>query len=280
MPQIKCPNCGLTISLENRKETDMDLITKAVQTKERTFTELLHITRLSRKTLSLRLKELRSSGSIVKNDGAYSLNGASYPKGKGNGFVRSFLRSARAGTFQDRRMRNFAWVLMLLLSSSVSGYVLAMFLVTPQPSQTHETPMIIGTFTMALDVNNVKDLHGWQVLVAYNPSELEVTQIIPGGFVGAEYPSSEMADVSGGIFLNATDIGWGKFLVGGLLIGNGPGKDGSGRLATIVFGYYTRDYKLPSIVQDESMSETCLLNSVNSIIPIEGQTSLTFEVIS
>jgi len=253
----------------------MDLITRAVQTKERTFTELLHITKLSRKTLSLRLKELRSSGSIVKNNGAYILNGASYPKGNGNGFVRSFLR-----TFQDRRMRNFAWVLMLLLSSSVSGYVLAMFLVTPQPSQTHETPTIIGTFTIALDVNNVKDLCGWQVLAAYNPSELEVMQIIPGGFVGAEYPSSEMADVSGGIFLNATDIGWGKFLVGGLLIGNGPGKDGSGRLATIVFGYYTRDYKLPSIVQDESTSETCLLNSVNSIIPIEGQTSLTFEVIS
>jgi hypothetical protein len=169
---------------------------------------------------------------------------------------------------------------MFLLSSSVSGYVLAMFLVTPQPSQTQETPTIIGTFTMALDVNNVKDLHGWQVLVAYNPSELEVMQITPGGFVGAEYPSPEMADVSGGIFLNATDVGWGKFQVGGLLIGNGPGKDGSGRLATIVFGYYISDYKPPSIVQDESTSETCLLNSVNSIIPIGGQTSLTFAVIS
>jgi hypothetical protein len=274
MPQIRCPNCGLTINLENRKETDMDLITQAMQTKEKTFTELLRITKLSRKTLSLRLKELRSNGNIVKSNGAYSLNGASYPRSGGKNLMKSFSR-----TFQDRRVRAVMWTLMFLLSSSVSGYVLAVMFAAQQPSPIHETPTVMGTFTMALDVNNVRDLHGWQTLVIYDPSKLGVLQIVPGGFVGATYPSAVMTDVSEGIFMNATDIGEGEFLVSGLLIGNGPGRDGSGRLATIIFEYYTNDYEFPSIAMDASTSETCLLSSVNSIIPIEGQTTLTFQAI-
>jgi hypothetical protein len=275
MPQIRCPNCGLTISLENRKETDMDLITSAVQARERTFTELLHITKLSRKTLSLRLKELRNSGDIVKNNGGYSLNGTPHPKGNGGSFMKSFSRA-----FQDRRVRSVVWVLMFLLASSASGYVLAMLFVGPQRPQTPEAPTVIGAFTMALDVNNVEDLHGWQVLVAYDFGELKLMEIIPGGFVGAEYPSPGMTDISEGLFMNATDIGENQFLLGGVLIGNGPGKDGSGRLATVVFGYFTDNYTLPSIANQGSAYETCLLNSVDSIIPVGGQTSLTFEVIS
>jgi hypothetical protein len=89
-----------------------------------------------------------------------------------------------------------------------------------------------------------------------------------------------MTDLSNGLFMNATDIGENKFLVAGVLVGNGPGKDGSGGLATIVFGYFTHDYALPAIVQQADAHETYLLNSQGSIIPIEGQTSLTLKVVS
>ena len=77
MPQITCPNCGTTINLENRRALDFKLIRSATDKTPRTFTELLHITKLSRKTLNLRLKELCAEGILLKNDGMYSSNGAS-----------------------------------------------------------------------------------------------------------------------------------------------------------------------------------------------------------
>jgi PKD repeat protein len=87
-PQITCPYCGNTIGLENRKEVDFQKIIDALGRSPRTFTELLTITNLPRKTLSLRLKELSASGSITK-DGGYHLNpsivSASRVFGKKNG---------------------------------------------------------------------------------------------------------------------------------------------------------------------------------------------------
>jgi PKD repeat protein len=72
-PQITCPHCGSTINLENRKEVDFEKIMHALGKSPRTFTELLNMTNLPRKTLSLRLKDLCASGSIMK-DGGYHLN--------------------------------------------------------------------------------------------------------------------------------------------------------------------------------------------------------------
>jgi PKD repeat protein len=80
-PQITCPHCGSTINLENRKEVDFEKIMYALDKSPRTFTELLTITNLPRKTLSIRLKELCTSGSIVK-DGGYHLNSSIKPTGK------------------------------------------------------------------------------------------------------------------------------------------------------------------------------------------------------
>ncbi len=71
-PQITCPHCGNTINLENRKEVDFEKIMYALNSAPKSFTELLEITSLPRKTLSLRLKDLCNSGSIVK-DGGYRL---------------------------------------------------------------------------------------------------------------------------------------------------------------------------------------------------------------
>jgi len=239
----------MTINLENRKRIDFNLIVGAAKKQSRTFTELLHITKLSRKTLSLRLKEMCKRGTLVKDGGMYKLNGASEFENNGRNFAKGFSRM-----FNERRMRTGLMLISFLIFSSVSGYVLAMFLV-PSP-ETDQGPMIIGNFTAALEINNIKDLYAWQVVITFNSSELEVMETTPGEFFTVEYP----------FFLNATDIGEGKLLLGGTLCGDASGKYGSGSLATIVFGYFTDEYKPPKMFPNIGSFETQLLDSKGSLI--------------
>jgi len=232
----------MTIGLENRKKIDFNLIANATKKKPRTFTELLHITRLSRKTLSLRLKNLCANGTLVKNNGRYTLNGLSEFENKG------FSR-----VFHDRRMRTGLMLIAFLLCSSVSGYVFAAFFA---PEETHQKPVILGNFAMALEVSNVKDLYAWQAFITFDPSELEVMGTTPGEFFAVEYP----------FFLNATDMGEGMLLLGGTLFGDVSGKYGSGSLATIVFGYFTDEYEPPRMVSNIGSFETQLWDSEESRI--------------
>lgn len=244
MPQIMCPNCGMTINLENRREIDFNLIVSAAKNQPRTFTELLHITKLSRKTLSLRLKELCGNDVLVHRQRTYKLNGASELKGNGGDFMKRFSRA-----FHNQKIRGGFMVIAILLCSSVSGYALATFL--NQPDQ----KTMIGTFMMSLDISNVEDLYAWQALITFNSSELEVMEFMSGNFLGLDYP----------FFLNATDIGEGRLLLGGTLCGSVSGKDGSGRLAAIVFGYFANQYKPPKIVSQVDF-ETQLWDSKGSMI--------------
>lgn len=258
-----CPNCGTTINLENRKKIDQDLIMTAVKKKPRTFTELLHITKLSRKTLSFRLKELCVDSAIIKEADMYRLNGDS-------GFRndRSNLAKGFSEVLHDRRIRTSLMLIALLTCSSVSGYVFATFIAPKE--ETHQAPVIIGNFTMAIDIHNVEDLYGWQVAISYNQSQLKVLKITPEGFVGTidEYP----------LFVSSTD-NENLLLLAGSLCGDAQGNSGSGRLATVVFGYYTENYAEPKItLKDPSDFETLLLNSNGQSIPI-NESTLTLTVI-
>jgi hypothetical protein len=254
MPQIMCPNCGTTINLENRKETDFDLIKNVTKKEPRTFTELLHLTRLSRKTLSLRLKELCGSGILVKNDGTYCLNGGIPSDNDGGSIMRSFTKFVH-----DKRVRTGLMLTALLILSSTSGYVLATFII---PKETHHEPVIIGAFTRTLDINNVVDLCAWQVAITFNPSEMRVLEVASGGFLGDDYP----------FFLNETDMCDGLLLLGGFLLGDVLGKSGSGTLATIIFGYYINEYQEPKIAFNE---KTYMLDSKDSLIPENWSLTLT-----
>jgi len=246
----------MTINLENRKEIDFSLITSATKKQSRTFTELLRVTKLSRKTLSFRLKELCAAGVIVKKEGVYEVNGASQFAGEAGKPIEKFSKM-----FHDRRLKTGLMFIALLLSFSVSGYVLAMFFI-PQESEPPQKPLIIGDFKVSLDINNVRDLYSWQAVITFNPAELKVMKTIPGDFFDVEYP----------LFVNATDVGEGILLLGGTLSGDAPGKSGSGRLATIVFGYFTSEYEKASLVQAVRCYETFLLDSHGSIIPIDDST--------
>ena len=253
----------MTINLENRRELDFSLIKSAAKRRPRTFTELLHITKLPRKTLSLRLKDLCTDAALVKENGVYKLNGSGEFENNGGKFTKGFTRA-----LSDRRMRKGLMLIALLGFSSMSGYVLAMHLTRPQPAQTYQGPVMIGNFTMALDVNNIEDLYGWEVAITFNSSELKFLKFMSGGFVGTGFPFS----------FNASDIGEGVVLLGGTLCGNVYGKDGSGRLATVVFGYFVDQYTEPKIDFEDKCFETVLYDSTRSHIPIEDST-LTLTVI-
>jgi hypothetical protein len=258
MPQIMCPNCGTTINLENRREIDLSLITDATGKQPRTFTELLHITKLSRKTLSLRLKDLCKEGILAKGEGMYMLNGAAKYENNGGFGIGRFSR-----LLNDRRIRTGVTLALLLMSFTVSGYVLAR-LVAPTPNVEYREPPILGSLTVALDVTNVKDLYAWQVVLVFGSSELKVLQCSPGDFVGTDYP----------FFVNSTNVGEGVLLLGGTLYGNIAGKDGSGRLATITFGYVKENYHLPNIAMRQETFETTLLDPSSQGIELDGSTKL------
>jgi hypothetical protein len=254
MPQVRCPYCGFTINLENRKEVDFGLIKSAAKQRPRTFTDLLHVTKLPRKTLNLRLRELCADGVLVKEGHLYRLNGFSNDNQN-----RDFAKGI-SNAFQNKKLRTSLMLIALVLFSCGSGYVLALF--TSLPSiPTSKEPEVIGNFTMVLKVNDVADLYAWQVGIGYNSSQMQVLKITSGGFVGDSFP----------FFVNSTDSIKNLLLIGGSLCGDAAGKNGSGTLATITFGYYTEDYGIPKIAYDQVFG-TMLLNSKGEAIPIKEST--------
>jgi len=270
VPQIMCPNCGMTINLEKRKEIDFYLIKKATKNTPKTFTELLHITRLPRRTLSVRLKELCEKGILQKKDGKYKLNGKhTFENG------RKFQRKLPFFLGDDnKKIKISLMLIMLIFSSATFGYALAMFL----PEESNSEPKILGTFTMTLYVNEVENLYAWQVIIKYDPQNLKLVNASPGGFLGENYPQYiNETNIDGGIFLGPVTVERNTIMVGGTLVGAVEGKSGSGKLAVFTFGYYTANYKVPEIILNEGGFQTKLLNSEREVIPI-GENTLIFVV--
>ncbi len=260
MPQIRCPNCGMTISLKNRKEADLEMITNAVRSGPRTFTYLLHMTKLPRKTLSLRLRELCDGGYMAKDEGGYVLNGSPMIQSRISGAFRRF-----SAIPTDKRVRAGIMLALLVVSMPVAAQVLAQLFQSPQTPPAGlpvvNPPAVIGTFTMVLDVQNVNDLYFWQVAIGFNTEEMKVLEVTPG-----IYPESEYAGM-----LSNVDDDRGLVTLGDFLLPPASGWSGSGRLATIVFGYFVAEYTPPSIRTD-AVQETLLLDSTGNIIPISHVT--------
>lgn len=247
MPQIRCPNCGMTISLKNRKETDIDLITNAVRSGPKSFTYLLHSTKLPRKTLSLRLKELCEGGMMVKNEGAYVLAGMPQSQTRIGGCFRRFPAIPT-----DKRIRAGILLALLIISSPVAAQVLASLFRAPKESLPPPVsePAVIGSFTMVLATYNVKDLYFWQIIIDFNPDQMKVLKIDSGDFPEGEYRS----------LFNNTNNNEGMLMLGGAMIGSQTGWDGPGKLATITFGYFVNEYATPAIVLEQKGFVTVLLD--------------------
>lgn len=263
MPQIRCPNCGLTISMKNRKEIDLDLITHAVQSGPRTFTYLLHATKLPRKTLSLRLKELCEGGMILKREGVYMLNGTRVMENRSTAYFKRFSAMP-----YDKKIRAGILLALLIISAPVAAQVLASLFIASPPPVAPEL-VVIGSFDMALEIHDVSDLYAWQVYIAYNKDQMKILAIEAGDFPDTVVP---------GIY-NSTGSGNGYVSVGDSLVGNVPGWTGSCKLATITFGYYVETYAMPAIMNNIGVeSNTILLGSAQNNIPIIWGTTLTLTI--
>lgn len=165
-----------------------------------------------------------------------------------------------SNAFRNKKFRLSLMLIALALSLCGSGYVLAIFVSAPR-SPINREPRVRGIFTMVLKVNNVVDLYAWQVGISYNSSQVQVLRITSGGFVGDSFP----------FLVNSTDSIRNLLLIGGSLCGEVAGKNGSGTLATITFGYYTENYSIPRIAFDQ-VFETFLLNSKGEEIPVKEST--------
>lgn len=257
MPQIRCPNCGQTINLENRKKIDVNLIIKAVQKKERTFTDLLHLTKLPRKTLSLRLKELRGNGAITKTDGMYRLD-ENYKMT----YTRVSFAERFSAPFHDGRKRAAIMLLALLIGFPISAQVFAtLFMHSAPPSPIIQEPAILGNFTTVLEVHDVSDLYAWQSVTIFDSSKLKILDIRSGPFLDVEFPFFVTADLDPDVVA-----------VGGTLCGAVSGISGSGMLAIIIFGYFEEDYEAPRIVSAWNGVKTCWIDSLGSGIPFDSAT--------
>jgi hypothetical protein len=236
MPQVKCPNCGTTINLETRKETDFNLIINALHRNPKTFTQLLNQTRLPRKTLSLRLNELCNLEIIVK-DGGYRLS-ESYLKRKLWGEKVSTMYGDMRKSLLYSKKNVLLLLILLGLGLPVAANVYArLSYQLPKPTQ----PKYVSTFVVLLKIRSVYDLYAWQVNIRFNPDMLQVLDVKPGEFFPEEYP----------FFLNTPleETVDGTLLLGATLCGERPGVDGNGTLAKITFGVKQEgSYSNPEIV--------------------------------
>jgi hypothetical protein len=235
MPQVRCPNCGTTINLETRKETDFNLIINALHKNPKTFTQLLNYTRLPRKTLSLRLKELCDRGVIIK-DGGYHLS-ESYPIKKLWGEKVSALYDIKKTILYSKKN---VLLLLILLSIGLPVAAKAYTILTYKPPEP-PLPKYVGTFIMELKIKPVTNVCFWQVKISFEKNELATISVHSGDFFKGDQllvpiPLDEANNE-------------GILLLGGSQLGPGPGESGSGILAKIEFGIKNKgSYKYPEIV--------------------------------
>lgn len=277
MPQVRCPRCGTTITLENRKETDFSLILNALHNGARSFSELLRTTGLPRKTLNNRLKELHTLDAIAKNKG-YFLNEANPHK--------EWEKKLMYGNSRILTNNKKALILLLLLCiGTPATFAFARFFQSPlaKPElRTNAEPL--GYLTTIIKTNNVSDVYGWQIGLRFNSTNLRIMSITPGSFLTEEktiitynvdHPENETTYVETGTFFSWGLTGPEKnvLLVGQSLLGrHDMGVSGSGDLAHIRFSYlYT--YEQPELVFNESPQyDTMLLRMDTTEIPLQQNT--------
>ena len=242
MPRIRCPNCGTSINLETRRETDLSLILNSLRSGPKTFTQLLRATRLPRKTLSLRLKDLVNSEAIV-NDGGYRLNGA-LPSD-----LRRKMNMKRS--FQFSR-KNMMLTLLILCMGILLAQAYGQYMFAPSPPLPPPLPTITETFEVNIMIYDVTDLWSWEARVVFDPNVLIVTNVVEGPFLeenGGNALFMAATKIVKGIFSDGTlstddpltyimndEAYSNSVLLGGTLTRGAQGVSGRGVLATVTFG--------------------------------------------
>jgi hypothetical protein len=260
MPQIRCPKCGTLINLQNRRNSDCSMILKALESKGRTFSELLKITKLSRKTLSLRLKQLINDEEIMKS-GRYYINNGKTRTAEG-------LLDKEVRFPSNKKLLASLIILMLGIPSISLALALLYQPVEPQP---------LGYLRAKVYVNNVTDLYAWQVAIRFNYSNLKIQSVKSENFLARSMelqfkklgPNIEISEKT--IFIYK-EIGKGTLLVGESLLGDSPSVNGSGALFTIEFAYFYKYEEVSIIFNETPTYKTILLRKDLTEIPINEDT--------
>ncbi|MEM2738871.1 MAG: cohesin domain-containing protein [Candidatus Bathyarchaeia archaeon] len=263
MPQIRCPNCGTTVNLEIRREMDFNLILKSIGNKERSFSELLRITKLPRKTLDFRLKQLLKENKVAKNRmGLYCISNNG---GNGGGILDREIHL-------NRKMLSLLLVLLLFLPTSMAFAMLIQ----------QKTPKLepLGSLIVKISVKDVYDVYGWQIGVHFDPTKLKVIDFRPGDFFGEQTTDDTLSE-------NAKDLGntlfFSQMYPDGTLVlcqtlkGENPPKSGNGMLAVVEFQYYSQDFDVPYLIFNDPARGTMLLRKDATEIPI-SKDCITFEI--
>jgi len=259
------------MNLENRRETDFSLILGALHSRERSFSELLRITGLPRKTLYLRLKELCKTDAIIKNK-LYYLNEANPHK--------EWEKKIMPGN--SRLLNNKKAIVLLLLlciGLPVTTNVIATFFQSPPPTPSEPEPL--GYLTAIVTANNVSNVYGWQVGLRFNSTNLKVIDVRPGGFLTETEQNTDVAqnETSGYEITKKTlfcynTIDSDILLIGQTLLGEDTSETNhSGPLVIIKFGYYYA-YQEPELILNENLGyyNTMLLRADCSEIPLNENT--------
>jgi hypothetical protein len=270
MPQVRCPHCGTTINLENRKETDFSIILKALQSRARSFTELLKITRLPRKTLNIRLKELCVMDAVTKNK-LYYLNEACPQKEWQKNILEGNSR-----LFNNKKALILLFILCVGLPAT-GNFAFAIFFSSLPPK-----PQPLGNLTVIVKVSNVSDVYGWQIGLRFDSAKLKVVSARPGDFFGNPEEGTSLSDhveyIGNTLFYNSlkTDI----LVLCQTLTGDQPTVSKSGSLAIVEFEYYSLTYENPHLIFNEPTHGAMLLHKDASEIPINENTiTLQFEIL-
>lgn len=246
MPQIICPNCGVSISLEARKEMDYNLVLKSLKNGPKTFTQLLRETHLPRKTLSLRLKELAKDGTIIKGDN-YRLSGT-----KGESALKSFRQNlelkSRISRFikENPNGNRDAFLLGAFLAFVILSPLMFYHPLIAYAHRNHNfvaVPSGGKEFNLKIIVQGADDLYAWQGKIKFNPDVYTLTGVMAGDFLSENtliinstegYTMSE-AKQPGAVLVFTYDVKAGSLLIGGSLLGDTEGRSGEGILTSITF---------------------------------------------
>jgi len=252
MPQIRCPGCGMTINLENRKEIDFDIIVGSLKRGPKTFTQLLRTTHLPRKTLCLRLNELVDSRIIAK-DGDYRLTDSpeanefqiKHSTKKIRNLKSKVVRFIKENPDGNRDSLMIVSVFAFLIISSVLTNTLIV-----RANRVHnlntDYQIADATFEVKIGISNAANLYAWQGKITYDPTILRVVNVASGDFLSSEAivinatgqvysPDTSCSACSLLIFATDASKFEGTLLIGGSLMGETQGSYGAGTLATVTF---------------------------------------------
>lgn len=144
---------------------------------------------------------------------------------------------------------------MLLLSPLMLGNVYGLFLSSPENNtyvkkfRVDPSWVVDKTLVIHINIHDAVDVYGWQANVLYDPNKLVLLNVTPGSFlaensividsVSGEISGETDVYIGDAMLAYATDIRSDMVFIFGCRFGDLPGKDGTGKVATLTFGVWS-----------------------------------------